>query len=174
MEEAIELKAAQAEADRINVRNTRTIEELAALVKKHQKIQSISCGNTLAEQVEYIIEEYQRSAENATTSATQFRDRISVDLRALNLIVSSCLNSETHKEKDAHLRILAKLLGSALEWLRNANFQSVWGTSFYFNRDPFQCDWPVREMKNRIYELEQENEKLKKVVPPTPPPSENP
>lgn len=125
--------------------------EIQSLIRKHQ---SISQGNSIPEQVALIIQEYQRSAENATSANAQFRDRLMTDFRALELILNSALNSETHKEKDAHLRILSKLLGSAIERLRDSHFQSVWGSQFHFNSDPFQCDWPVREMKKRIYELE--------------------
>lgn len=132
----------------------RLIGEVQSIIRKHQKRQSCSQGSSIPEQVDIICEEYQRSAENAFTAASEFRDRMCVDMRALNLIITSALNSETHKEKDAHLRILSKLLASALEKLRETHFQSVWGASYYFNKDPFQCDFPVREMKNRIYELE--------------------
>lgn len=136
--------------------DSQTITEIQTIVRKHQKKQCIYQGNSIPEQFDLICEQYQRAAEDAYASAAEFRDRLLVDFRALNLILTSCQNSETHKEKDAHLRILSKLLSSAAEHLRKIQFDACWGASFFFNRDPFQCDFPVREMKNRIHQLEQQ------------------
>lgn len=133
------------------------------LVKQHEKKQSCATVGPLIHQLEEIISRYQRGSEEAYSSAMEFRDRMVVDLRALNLIVSSCLNCETHKEKDGNLRTLARLLGSAIEHLRQANFKELWSSRFAFDRDPFTCDFPVRELKARIHQLEQEVAEAKKV-----------
>lgn len=141
------------------------LDKIQEIIKKHQKIQSVSCGNSIPEQIENLLQEYHRSAENAYSASGEFRDRLLVDFRALNLILTSALNSETHKEKDSHLRILTKLLTAAAEKLRETHFSAVWGAQFHFNRDPFQCDFPVREMKNRIYELENKIKQLEQPQP---------
>jgi hypothetical protein len=141
------------------------IGEIKSVIEKHQTRQGIFQGNSLPERIELTIAQYQNAAAEAYQSASEFRDRMMVDFRAIELILASALNSSTHKEKDSHLRIVSKLMGTALETLRGESFDRLWGARMFYDRDPFRCDFPVREMKERIYELEKDLEEIKKKHP---------
>jgi hypothetical protein len=132
---------------------------LAELLKKHQENQHTYYGGPAIDQLKQILGEYKNKTADTIRSAKEFRDRLLVDFRALELMLTGVANAETHREKNARLRAVLELLSGASARLRQDNFEFIMTLSW--ERDIFACDFPSREFHARIRELENELQTLK-------------
>lgn len=81
--------------------------------------------------------------------------------RALVIVTEMVANAGTHAEKAARLRGLVETLESGISRLQDEQFKIIdhyWSVS----PDLFKSDYPVREYKRRVYELEQRLEKYER------------
>jgi hypothetical protein len=152
-------------------KRVRDLEKLAdefqvalAVVKEHQQAQSIYHGNTLADRLRGVLSEYEDTARNALSLSKDFRDRMVVNLRAMNLVLSMVANASTHREKDARLRGCLEIIEQAISQLQKEEFDIAVCKKprFDYIFDPFRSDFPTRSFVQRIHELESEVEVLRK------------
>ena len=137
------------------------------LVQRHEEKQGLSnCSYSLPERVEYALQEYNDKSIQAISGAMEFRDEILVTFRALALVLEMSANAATHREKNARLRGAIELIESAVDKLRKVQFDNLY-SRFEYHR-VLKCDFPTREFRDRIFELERqlkelqiENEQLK-------------
>lgn len=81
-------------------------------------------------------------------------------VRAVGLAANMVSNGGTHREKDARMRGMIEMIESAVQAIRNAMED---GKDYFGYRVPdvFRSDYPVREYKQKIFELERELERVK-------------
>jgi hypothetical protein len=105
-----------------------------------------------------IIQHYKNFAAESASQTNTFRDDMLAWLRGMAINAESVSWAGTHREKDARLRGLVEVIEAAIkrvQEIRTYGYQ--WHTSL---NGWMQSDYPVREYKQRIYELEAEIRRL--------------
>lgn len=127
-------------------------------------------SNEPADRVAALVSDYETIAARATQRLADFRSDVLTYLRAISLLTESVASAGTHKEKDATLRAVLRLLESSITKVRDESgrFGSDWR-----NPDIFASDYPVMKYIEQIRKLEAENKKLKG-EPDTPLPAKSP
>lgn len=149
----------------LNVHSVRR-DELQTLLDKHMDKQRFYHNHgKLKDQLAEILVTYERQAENAIASGKAIVEDMCVYLRSFAMILDMVGNASTHREKDARLRGCVEMVESAIQALRNEK-ERVTDLNWYGHPDIFRSDYPVREHKRRIYELENEVKRLKKQYEP--------
>jgi hypothetical protein len=128
------------------------------LVREHEKAQHIGYAGSIPERLRAVVNRYDWITQQTLSAAQGQRDDVLIFLRALALVMESIGNAATHREKDARLRGGVEMLESAITRLREVEFDTRPGT--HRRADIFRSDYPVRDLKNRIHELEAEYQKL--------------
>lgn len=112
-----------------------------------------------------IIKRFAREADRIVIGSEAAYKRMVGDtlnyFRALVIVTEMVANAGTHAEKAARLRGLVETLESGISRLQDEQFKIIdhyWSVS----PDLFKSDYPVREYKRRMYELEQKLEKYEK------------
>jgi len=112
-----------------------------------------------------IIKRFVREADRIVIGSEAAYKRMVGDtlnyFRALVIVTEMVANAGTHAEKAARLRGLVETLESGISRLQDEQFKIIdhyWSVS----PDLFKSDYPVREYKRRVYELEQRLEKYEK------------
>lgn len=107
------------------------------------------------ERVMHLIGHYRKTAVDAVTGAKAFRDDVLPWFKAMELVLATVGNAETHREKNARLRGAVELLQNAVEYLRRQEFDFA-RRGFDLPFESFRSDLPTREFLGRIRELERE------------------
>lgn len=115
---------------------------------------------TLASKVQRVVDHYTRMAASSVSNARSFKDDILTWLRAMAINAESVSWAGTHQEKNARLRGLVEVIERACKDVNEMRLEdrNSWGS---YTNDWMKSDFPVREYKSRIYELERENQQLK-------------
>jgi hypothetical protein len=123
---------------------------------------------TLAERVQRVFDHYTRMAAQAVNNAQIFKDDMLSWLRGMAINAESVSWGGTHHEKDARLRGLVEVIEAAI---KRVNALRVEDRSRFDDgmSDWMRSDFPVREFKRRIYDLEAEVERLRKKAGEEPP-----
>lgn len=128
----------------------------------HEEIQRSFYASTIVERLKHIVSHYKDVASNSLLSCQHFRDDVVIGLKAIALVVDMAANAGTHGEKNARLRGVNDLIGSAIEKLRQQEYNFAY--TYYRWDDIFSCDTPVRNFLNRIHDLEAENRSLRETL----------
>jgi vacuolar-type H+-ATPase subunit I/STV1 len=140
-----------------------TAEEIGAvveLIRSHQKQQGIVHGGSLSQRVSGVLSEYRLRTAEALADCQREREDTRVFLRAIGLLVATCGNADTHKEKNARLRAVSEMIESAVQKLAETT------SEFLLSRraDLFAADYPTRHLVERIRNLQRELELYQKQV----------
>jgi hypothetical protein len=135
-----------------------------AIVKEHQQTQRLYSGHTLPDQLRGVLTEYQDVARNALSLSKDFRDRMVVNLKAMSIVLGMVASASTHREKDARLRGCIEITEKAVDQLLKEQFDIAVCQQPRFDCifDPFRSDFPTRHFVDRIHELEEQVESLRK------------
>jgi sugar phosphate isomerase/epimerase len=133
-------------------------EDAHVYLREHEKNQCVYHHHrNLRQHIQAVIEEYRSQTVNALRAAKEFRDRMLVDLRALEMVLHMVSNASTHKEKDARLRGCIELIGGAFQRLEREQFEIAACNHPHFD-DVFRSDYPTRHYVERIRDLERQLE----------------
>jgi len=108
----------------------------------------------------HFIREADRVVLGSESAYKRLVDDMLIYLRALVIITEMVGNAGTHAEKAARLRGLVEALESSIERVQKEQFSIVerW---WHSTPDLFRSDYPVREYRQRIYQLEEELNRFK-------------
>lgn len=117
-------------------------------------------SHTLSQRVQRVVDHYTRMAATSVSNAREFKNDILSWLRAMAINAESVSWAGTHQEKNARLRGLVEVIDQACKRVNELRLEDR--TYAYDINDWIKSDFPVREYKRRIYELEAEIASLKK------------
>lgn len=127
---------------------------LAVLERHEQQIGRRYAGAALHERVDLLCTAYHVAAVSSLAQAMSFRNDLLTYFRAMSLVVEMAGNAATHTEKNARLRGMSEILESAVERLRQQDFEV---DRYHWSwPDVFRSDYPTRHFLSRIHELERE------------------
>lgn len=119
---------------------------------------------TLAERVQRCMDHYTRMAAQAVSDSHGFKDGTVSWLRGIAINAQAVSWGSTHHEKDARLRGLIEVIETAITKIDERRVDdrlSRWNGVV----DSWQkSDFPTREMRRRIFDLEAEVNRLKKAA----------
>lgn len=144
--------------DGINALLKQQSDRIIGALKEHERRLGCHYSSEPADRLRSILRDYEERAARATQLLADMRSDTLTYLRAISLMIDSAGNAGTHREKDATLRAVIRLMESAIAKLRDSlkRFGSNW-----HNPDIFASDYPVMDYIKRIRELEAENKQLK-------------
>ena len=154
--------AAQSEISGLKIRS-QMLEELTKAIEQHDKNQWAQMGGPIVERAKHILGGYANRTAQTLDGARGFRDDVLTYFRAMAMVIEMIGNAETHGEKKARTRGAIELLEMATHRLRQENFQFL--STSYRTRSAFESDFPTREFKERIFELERQLEEAQKANP---------
>jgi len=142
------------------------IRRLQAMVKEFEEA-ARNNGNhysyndpTLHSRVQRVVDHYTRQAATTVSNARAFKDDILTWLRAMAINAESVSWAGTHQEKNARLRGLVEVIEQACKKVNELRVEERYSWDDNLG-NWMRSDFPVREFKRRIYELEDENKRLK-------------
>lgn len=130
-----------------------------AIEKAEEEVRVRGDGSP-AERIRQVVRQAIWKKERAEEAYRHMGQDMLVWVRALGLTASAAANGGTHREKDARMRGMIEMIESAVQAIRNALED---GKDYFGYRVPdvFRSDYPVREYKQKIHELERELERVK-------------
>lgn len=139
-------------------------ESLKALISEHEhKLHFGYASYDKVMQIRALMDQYERTAADAILDAQQFQADLTNWLQGLALCAEMVSNGQTHAEKNARMRGLVELIGSALSKIREYDWKlSHHNRRGYRPDDLFDNDYPVRHFKDRAERAERELADLKK------------
>lgn len=135
------------------------IEELQAIVARHNERQGCYRAIGLPDQVASIIGEYERAATDAIAYSKRFGEDMLTWLRALACQLQIVGNGATHGEKAARLRGLVELVETAIQKVRESSVS--YSYSYRHAPDLFTCDFPTRDLLRSLRETEHYRDSLR-------------
>ncbi len=120
-----------------------------------------SGDRTLTERLQRCINHYTRMAAEAVSAAHGFKDGTVSWLRGIAINAQAVSWGSTHHEKDARLRGLIEVIETAITKIDEQRFDdrlSRWNGAV---DSWMRSDFPTREMRRRIFDLEAEVTRLK-------------
>lgn len=142
------------------------IRQLEAMVKEFEEVARRNGNNvhyndpTLYSRVKRVVDYYTELAANTVSNARAFKDDILTWLRAMAINAESVSWAGTHQEKNARLRGLVEVIERACKDVNELRVEERrrWNDDL---SNWMRSDFPLREFKRRIYELEAEIKQLK-------------
>jgi hypothetical protein len=139
------------------------LEKITALVERYEKKIRTSYAGSLHRRIEHLLDQFERKTGRALNGAMNFRDKSLLHLRALAMCLEMTGNAATHGEKNARLRGALEIIEATIEKLEREEFKIddffTWhGTE---NGFIFRSSYPVRELLDKIQQLETELELVK-------------
>lgn len=151
------------------------LRQLEALVEGFEKAMQETGGwrygsdRDLAARVQRCIDHYTRMAAQAVSNAHGFKDGTVSWLRGIAINAQAVSWASTHHEKDARLRGLIEVVENAISKIDQARFDDHTSPWNGVVDSWMRSDFPTREMRRRIFDLEKEIERLRKQVGEVPP-----
>lgn len=116
---------------------------------------------TLAERVQRCVDHYTRLAADTVSKSMTFKEGMVSWMRGIAINAQAVSWAHTHHEKDARLRGLIEVIETAIsqiDELRLDDRMTQWSGAV---DSWLKSDFPTREMRNRILDMEQEIRRLK-------------
>lgn len=115
---------------------------------------------TLADRVQRCIDHYTRMAAQAVSDSHGFRDATVSWMRAIAINAQAVSWASTHAEKDARLRGLIEVIETAISKIDERRFDDRLSRWNGVVDSWMKSDFPTREMRRRIFELEDEIKRM--------------
>ncbi len=134
------------------------LQELGPIIREYQLDQSFYSGGDLPARLRGVLNEYKQRTAQAIADCQKEREDTRVFLRAIGLLVATCGNADTHKEKNARLRAVSEMIESAVQKLAETTAE------FSLSRDAdlFRADYPTRHLVEKIHDLQHQLELYQK------------
>lgn len=141
--------------------DTHSLNEMLEVLRMHEEVVNPSRSGTPAERLTLLVLYHRNKVADTLAGVRTFRDDLIVQFRALAIVIESAGNAQTHAEKNARLRGFSEIVEGAIARLRAESFDFD-RASYRQWPDLFHSDFPYRHYLERIHQLEQEVQELKK------------